>query len=96
MSASSARKKRKQLSSSINRLLSKLNNLERVAAETVTFDLTTETLEKLIELDRNFKAQHYQVLEYIDEADEEELAKEQEEPDGHDDTVAVLIVTGKE
>ncbi len=47
------------------------------------------------ELDRNFKAQHYQVLEYIDEADEEGLAKEQEELDGHDDTVEEAMIRVK-
>ena len=94
--ASSARKRRGQVRSSITRLLNKLGNLEHKVGEASTFDLVSGISDKLTELDRDFRAQHYQVLEHIDEADEGGLAKEQEELDTHDDAFDDAMIRVKQ
>lgn len=59
--------------------------LEGKTGEPATFDLAQGIAKRLDELDQEFRKHQYQLLDLIDETDEEALAKEQAELDGHDD-----------
>jgi hypothetical protein len=97
---SGARKRRGTIRSSITRLINRLTILEGKTAEPSTFDLAQDMVIKLSDLDKDFRAHHFQLLDLIDEADEEALGKEQEELDKLDDAmddantrVKLLILT---
>ena len=69
-----ALKRRTTITNSIARLV---RRLESQAAEAMTFDLTGELARELTEHDREFKQQHYQIIDLIDGGDTATLEKEQ-------------------
>ncbi len=77
------------------RLHNKVKNLSqnfgnyKVTAPT-TPNLAYQMLRKLADLDKEYQAQHYLLIESLDEGDES-LAKEQETLDDHDEDVAMLV-----
>ena len=85
--APDVRKRRGTVRGSITRLVNRLSVLEGKAAEPTTFDLAQDLAKRLSELDQEFRRHHYQLLDLIDEKEEEALAKEQADLDGHDDVI---------
>ena len=85
--APGVRKRQDTVCSSITRLLNRLSVLESKATEPTTFDLVQDVAKRLNELDQEFRKYHYQLLDLIVERDEEALAKEQADLDGHDDVL---------
>ena len=58
----------------------------RKVDQPTTFDLAKRDKDKLESLDSEFKVHHYAVVDILDK--DENLAKEQEVLDEHDDTIA--------
>ena len=71
-----------------------MRDLEAKTTRMDTRDHTQHMLDKLENLDSDFKQYHYALIELID--DEEILEKEQENLDKHDNKIAELVVSYKQ
>ena len=90
MDISVLRKRRGIVRASITRLTNRIKELERKVDQPSTFDLTKRDKDKLELLDSEFQVHHYTVVDVLDK--DEDLAKEQEVLDEHDDTIAELAI----
>ena len=84
------RKRRGVAKASITRIQTRLSELERSPRESSTLDLARSLATRLQTLDQEYKVHHYAIIDLLDE--EEDLQREQETLDGHDDDVAQLSV----
>ena len=86
--------KRISTHSSITLTKTRLRDLEAKTTRMDTRDHAQHMLEKLENLDSDFKQYHYALIELID--DEETLEEEQENLDKHDNKIAELVVSYKQ
>ena len=91
-SISTLRKRRKAVTGSITKLVTRLENLEARADQSTTYDYVQELDKNLQKLDAEFKKHHYEVIDLIDETDDAALTREQAALDEHDDLMAELNV----
>ena len=84
------RKRRGIVRASITRLSNRIKELEGKVDQPSTFDLAKRDKDKLESLDSEFKVHHYAVVDVLDKP--EDLAKEQEVLDEHDDSIAELTI----
>ena len=92
MSEATLRRRRGVVRASITRLNTRLKDLESKIHESSTLSLAHRMSQKLESLDGDFKTHHYALIDEIDDAEEETLAKEQDTLDQHDDDIATLAV----
>ena len=85
MDVSVLRKRRGIVRASITRLT---NRIKELVDQPTTFDLAKRDKDKLESLDSEFKVHHYAVVDILDK--DEDLVKEQEVLDEHDDAIAEL------
>ena len=90
MSATTLRQWRGTVHASLTRLTTRVVQLETKAGEAGTSDLVQQAKLKLQELDSEFKAHHYELLDVLEE--EDKLDAEQVIVNTHDDQVAALFV----
>ena len=86
----SQRRKRGVVKASITRLQSKITALESSLEDPDSPARARQIAEKLRELDSDFKVQHFALIELIE--NEEDLQREQEVLDTHDDELARLTI----
>ena len=78
-SVSALLKRRKTVTGSIAKLVTRLESLEARADQSTTYDKNLNT---------QFKKHHYEVIDLIDEIDDDALTREQAILDEHDDLMA--------
>ena len=89
-----AKKRRGVARASLTRLSNRLKELDGEAGEHKTLELAQRMLQKLTDLDSEFRSHHHSLVDLID--DEETLAREQDVLDTHDDLIAELTVRVKQ
>ncbi len=85
---SALRRRRGTVKSSITKLASKIDELERATSGPAPLARVQQLVKRLGTLDSEFKARHFEIVDIID--GEEILTAEQDELDGHDDIVMDL------
>ena len=88
---SSQRKRRGVVRGSITRLQTKIRGLEARLDDPDTPAHGRRILQKLSELDSDFKTQHFALIDLIEK--DEDLEREQEILDRHDEEIAQLVIT---
>ncbi len=90
----SHRKRRGVLRASITKMRTHTRDLEARSEDPSTVDLALRLSQKLEKLDSEFKQRHFDLIDFIE--DEDELEKEQEILDVHDDEVSYLAIALKQ
>ncbi len=86
-SISNVRKRRGVIRSSLTKLITKTNEIE-TSGSPLKRDRAQQALIKLDSLDKEFRAQHFQLIDYLEE--EDELSEQQEVLDQTDDDIATM------
>lgn len=89
---STLRKRRGVIRGSITRLGKRLRELEATPTGPEVGDGARQSATKLETLDKDYKSLHFDVVDLIDDEEMEELEKEQEVLDKHDDDVASIAL----
>ncbi len=86
-SISNVRKRRGVIRSSLTKLITKTKEIES-SGSPLKRDRAQQALIKLDSLDNEFRAQHFQLIDYLEE--EDELSEQQEVLDQTDDDIATM------
>ncbi len=86
-SISNVRKRRGVIRSSLTKLITKTNEIE-TSGSPLKRDRAQQALIKLDSLDKEFRAQHFQLIDYLEK--EDELSEQQEVLDQTDDDIATM------
>ena len=89
----SSRKKRGVVRASVTRMRTRLRELEAQKRDPSNSDRAQRLMQKLESLDVEFKQHHYALIDLLDST--EDLEKEQDVLDGHDDEVSNLMIALK-
>ena len=79
-------------SARVTRLEKRLRELEDISEQPATADHARELALKLGNLDANFEAYHFDLIDLIEEEEDDALDKEQEVLDEHDDQIADMNI----
>lgn len=77
---------------SITRVCGRVEELEGLDASSSIIKTAKQLASKLESLDSEFKSNHFQIIDLLDEEDEEALKGEQDVLDGHDNQVAEMAI----
>ena len=94
-SISTIHKRRKTVTGSITKLVTRLESLEAKADQPTTYDHVQELDKNLQKFGEEFKKYHYEVIDLVDEADDAALTREQAVLDKHDELIAELNIRTK-